>query len=181
MVLGARFGAEAAGLAAMTIKVLAAPATLICGSLLDVFRHAASAEYSSSRQCLSTYRSTLKLALPLAVAIALPVLAFGPWLFATVLGAQWRVSGEFGQIMSALLFLRVLSNPVSHAIYLAGKAHQELWWQLMLFALVATSLAIGASAIDAIILYTASYCMMYLLYLALSYRAAKGGPDVALV
>lgn len=181
MILGARFGTEAAGLMTMTIRVLAAPATLICGSLLDVYKHASASEYETNGQCISAYRSTLRLALPLAVAIGLPVFLFAPTLFALALGEQWRVSGEFARLMSVLIFLRVLSNPVSHTLYLAGKAHLELGWQIVLLSLVLLALYLGQSEHMAVLLYAAAYSGMYMLHLMVSHRAAKGSALVPTV
>ena len=56
MVVAGRFGAEAAGLLAMTLKTLGAPIGLLGKSVLDVFKRYAAAAWRDQRACSAAGR-----------------------------------------------------------------------------------------------------------------------------
>jgi hypothetical protein len=73
--IGMHHGAAAAGLFALTQRVLGAPVTLVAASVLDVFKRQAAQEFQSLGHCGTVYRSTLRG--PAARADPVPVFA-GP-------------------------------------------------------------------------------------------------------
>lgn len=181
LLLNALFSAVTAGFFTLTQRVMGAPMTLIAGALGDVFRQEASQAYSHQGSCLSIYKKTLRRLLVISI---LPFLVFffvAPDLFAFVFGGQWRVAGEFAQILTLKFFFDFVAGPLSAMFMIAQKQRLDLLWQIALVSAAIGSFYIGCWFLDAklaLIFYTASCCCMQAINLVMSYGFAKGDAGI---
>lgn len=169
-----RFGADVAGLLALTLRIVGAPIGLLGASVLDVFRRRSAASYLERGECRAEYVDTFRmLALGSAVVAASLALVAEPG-FALAFGETWRMSGTIAAWLMPMFALRFVASPLSYMFYVAGKQHLDLVWQLALLGTTLACLWLPRSPELAIQLYGAGYAVLYCIYLALTYRLSKG-------
>ncbi|WP_296944873.1 lipopolysaccharide biosynthesis protein [uncultured Massilia sp.] len=171
--IGLRHGVLAAGLYALTQRVLAAPVSLLAASVLEVFKRESVHEFQTLGHCTRAYRYTFKALLMLGLGPALVLLLFSPDLFAWVFGASWRPAGELAQILAPLCFLNFIASPLSYVFFVAGKQKVDLVWQVTLFLMTLCAFLAPGSLRDNVLWYTIGYSLLYLVYLHMSYQISQ--------
>lgn len=172
--IGLHHGAHAAGLFALTQRVLSAPVALVAASVLEVFKREAAQEFEASGHCSGAYRKTLRALLLLAVGPSLVLLLFSPQLFSWIFGPAWRPAGELAQLLAPLYFLNFLASPLSYVFFVAGKQKAELRWQVALFLITVAVFAAPLSLRASILAYALGRSTLYVIYLGMSYWFARG-------
>ncbi len=139
-------GDAAAGLWALSLRYLKAPATLLGGALSQaLYPQLLQARTAGEARAL-VRKSMLALA-----AIALPMAAvlmlWGPWLFTTAFGAQWSEAGPLVRAIAPYIALQFIASPLS-VTTLAWRAQAwalklALVGQLAFFAGLLAGLALG--------------------------------------
>jgi lipopolysaccharide exporter len=113
IVFSAAFGAAAAGLYALSYKMLVLPTMLVAQAVGQVFlSRAASLVAEPERLRRLTERTAIGLfaaGLPAFLAVALT----GPRLFAVVMGREWEEAGRYAQVLAPWFALWLVSNPLS--------------------------------------------------------------------
>ncbi len=173
LLVGARYGAPAAGLLALTQRVLAAPISLLAASVLEVFKRQSVQEFETDGHCTRAYRHTLRSLLLLGAPPSLLLLFTAPYLFALAFGAPWRAAGELAQLLVPLYFLNFVASPLSYVFYVAGQQKPELAWQIVLFIMTLAAFALPATLRGCVLAYAIGYSLLYLVYLQMSYRYAR--------
>lgn len=171
------FGASTAGVFSLTQRVLGFPMALVASSVLDVFRQRASADFNARGDCVVIFRKTFKGLLLLSVIPFLTLFLSAPWLFTVAFGVEWKSAGECAQIVLPLFFLRFVISPLTYVLYIAKKQRLDLFCNIILFVSSTAAVVLGGmlrSEKTALILYSAVYSTMYLVYGSISYRTAKG-------
>jgi len=144
ILFSASFGVAAAGLYALSYKMLVLPTMLVGQAVGQVFlSRAASVAREPERLRQLTERIALVLfacGLPVFAAIALS----GPRLFAIVLGAQWEQAGRYAQVLAPWFVVWLVSNPLSGLLSVREWQGSALAFSLFEFALRLGSLLIGA-------------------------------------
>ena len=150
LMLTALFGPAVAGFYALGKMALAAPAQLLGQSVSTVF-------YPHFNEALLKGRPGAPLLLKATLSLAgiglLPfglVVLFGPWLFAVVFGAEWRVAGEFASWMAVFSFVGFINRPSVAAIPVL-----RLQGFFLVYEIVSTLLRAGALYIAYVIFGTA--------------------------
>lgn len=177
LLLGSLFNPAIVGFFALSQRVVRIPVVFIGTSIGEVFRQKASEDYSnrgdSSEIFLSTFKKLALISTPFGLIFAL----FAPVLFGFVFGDDWRVAGEFAQILTPFFWLSFIVNPLSVMIIIAER--QEISLMIQLTQIVATMAALAAgyyvfdSAKYAIGGYTLVYCLKYLVELYFAFRFCK--------
>lgn len=173
--VGAKYGMFAAGLFALTERILTAPVSLLAASVLEVFKRQSVQEFQTLGNCTAAFKSTFKALVILGCGPALIILAFAPDLCAWVFGEPWREAGEFAQILAPLYFLNFVASPLSYVFFVAGKQKVELVWQIALFITTITIFIAPIPLKQVLLHYTLAYSALYLVYLYLSYQFSKNG------
>lgn len=174
LIVASRFGAETAGLLAMTMRILGAPIGLLGKSVLDVFKRHAATSFRERGECRSDYLRTFRvLALGSLAFCAVMVLA-SESLFTLAFGEAWRGAGTIAVWLLPLFALRFIASPLSYMVYIAGKQHVDLFWQIALLGMTVASLSILTDHAHSLQAYSAGYSMLYVIYLAMSYRFSLG-------
>lgn len=169
-----RFGADIAGLLAMTIRVLGAPIGLLGRSVLDVFKRHAASSFRERGECHSEYMRTFKVLGVASVGFVFVMAITSEPLFVVAFGERWRGSGVIAVWLLPLFALRFMASPLSYMTYIAGKQHVDLVWQFALLGMTVATLNVPQRYDVALQAYSAGYSLLYIVYLALSYRFSLG-------
>ena len=143
ILFAAGFGASAAGLYALSYKILVLPTMLVAQAVGQVFlsRAAALAPEPARLRALAE-RTALALfagGLPAFCALAIA----GPGLFSAVMGPQWERAGSYAQILAPWFALWLVSNPLSGLLSVREWQGSALAFTALEFALRLGSLLIG--------------------------------------
>lgn len=174
IIVASRFGAEVAGLLAMTIRILAAPLGLLGKSVLDVFKRHAATHYREFGECRDIYLQTFKVLSAGSLLFLVGMFFLSESLFVIAFGEQWRFSGTIAIWMSPYFALAFVASPLSYMVYIAGKQHLDLFWQTALLVMTFVSLMLPAHYSDALKIYSAGYASLYVIYIIMSYRFSLG-------
>ncbi|QGA52972.2 lipopolysaccharide biosynthesis protein [Pseudomonas brassicacearum] len=177
ILIAARFGAEPAGLFALTMKIMGAPVTLLATSVLDVFKEQAARDYRNTGNCKSVF---LKTFVALALLAIPPFLLFwwlGEWIFTFFFGVEWNESGKYAVLLIPMFYMRFVISPLSYTIYIAQKQQMDLVWQTALLLITCGCFLLAGDVLEALWWYSLSYAIMYAIYFAVSYRCAQGVPS----
>jgi O-antigen/teichoic acid export membrane protein len=171
------FGLSTAGFFSLPQRILAAPISLIGNSIRDVFRERASRDYRTIGNCRDIYVKTFKSLLFVSV-IPFAFLFFtSPVLVPFIFGSNWRIAGEYAQILSVMYFIDFIATPLSYVLYIAEKQNVDLVWQIFLLLFtIASFLAAGyfKSVKIGLVCFSFSYSFLYIFYILLSYKYACG-------
>ena len=177
--IGFKHGALAAGLFALTQRVVAAPISLLAASVLEVFKRQSVHDFQAVGNCKEAYRATFKALALLGLGPSLILLLFSPQLFSAIFGEAWRPAGELARILAPLCFLNFIASPLSYVFFVAGKQKKELLWQVALFVMTIIVFMAPASLHQSVHWYVIGYSLLYLVYLHMSYQCAQNRPAVA--
>lgn len=168
--IGSKHGVLAAGLFALTSRVMAAPASLLAASVLEVFKRESVHEFQALGNCRKAYLHTFKTLFLLGSGPTLFIFVFATDLFAWVFGEPWRAAGEFAQILAPLFFLNFIASPLSYVFNVAGKQKVNLIWQFTLLMMTIAVFSAPLTLKESLWGYTIGYSFLYIIYLFLSYR-----------
>ncbi|UOD28490.1 oligosaccharide flippase family protein [Massilia violaceinigra] len=173
LMIGARHGAMAAGLFALTQRVLGAPIALLASSVLEVFKRQSVHDFQTQGNCRDAYRYTFKALVLLGIGPSLVLLLFSPDLFAFAFGENWRAAGELAQILAPLYFLNFIASPLSYVFFVAGKQKLDLLWQVALFVMTLSVFLAPGTLQLSVLWYAIGYSLLYLVYLHMSYQCSQ--------
>lgn len=174
LLIASRFGAEASGLFALTIRVLGAPIGLLGAAVLDVFKRSAASSYRDKGHCKEEYARTFWLLAAGGCMLALGIVVIAERLFVIAFGEPWRQAGVIAIWLMPMFALRFVASPLSYVFYIAGKQHIDLVWQCALLAMTMASFMLTSSFETSIKFYAAGYGFLYVVYAILSYHYSKG-------
>jgi O-antigen/teichoic acid export membrane protein len=174
LIVASKFGAEIAGLLAMTMKVLGAPIGLLGRAVLDVFKRHAATSFRERGECRSEYVKTFTVLMISSLVFCVVMAFLSESLFAFAFGENWRLSGTIAIWLLPLFALRFVASPLSYMVYIAGKQHLDLVWQIVLLCVVVASLSLPYTYNDALQAYSAGYSFLYVIYLVMSYQFCLG-------
>lgn len=116
IMLSLYFGPKSVAFYAIASVVLAMPANLVGGSVMQVF-------YPRINDAIRSGEDAVKLIVKTTAALALAgivpflvLIVVGPFLFALAFGSEWRTAGVYAQWLSIWLFFQFISKPARAAI-----------------------------------------------------------------
>lgn len=174
--LGRLFGVATLGHYALMSRVLNVPVALASASVGDVFKQRVAAEYRETGQCRRTFvvfGRSLALA---ALGPTIVLIALGPDLFGWVFGPEWREAGQYARIFAVLFAFRLTVSPLTYVVIVARKARLDLGLQVLCLVAALAAWGVGAatgSPATALGTFVVLYSIVYLIYLAVSYRLAS--------
>lgn len=177
--IGVKHGVMAAGLYALTQRVLSAPTSLVASSILEVFKRQAVDDFRATGNCRDVYRYTFRVLFLLALTPSLLLLLFSPQLFGWIFGEAWRPAGELARLLTPLCFLNFIASPLSYVFFIAGKQRIELMWQVALFLMTAIVFMAPISLHQSVAGFGIGYSFLYLVYLYMSYLCSQNRLAIA--
>jgi len=181
LMIGLRHGALAAGLFALTQRVISAPVTLVAASVLEVFKRQAVQAYQALGNCRRVYLTTFRALVLLALFPSLLLFLFAPPLFSWIFGADWRPAGEFARVLAPLCFFNFIASPLSYVFFIAGKQKMELGWQIALFLMTVGVFSAPLSLCQSVLWYAVGRSALYVVYLVMSWQCSLNGSGQRLV
>lgn len=178
LLIAAANSTDVAGWLGMAQRVLAFPVMLIGAALGQVYLASAARAVRGDTGLVSPLlRTTTKRLSVLAVAIGVPVLALGPWLFESVLGESWRTSGVYGQALAVGLIVQLVAVPISTTLSVLERQGLQFAWDGLRLVLVSgavyLSIRAGASPQTVVWVLSAGLAITYAASIQLSWRAAN--------
>lgn len=173
-IIAARFDVSSAAAFALTLRAIAAPAALLASSVLTVFKERAGREYRERGDCLPAYRHAFRSLVVLAMAPSAFIHFWGAESFNVVFGPEWMEAGRFAELLAPMIFMRLIATPLSYTLYIANRQLSNLAWQGALLAATWACFSFGPNLEEAVARYSLAYGALYLAYLLLSYKAARG-------
>lgn len=174
ILVGQRFGADAAGLLSMSFRVLGAPVGLLGKSVLDILKRDASVAYKERGQCRNEYVKALKLLTAIAIVFCISYFFLGEDVFLLAFGEPWKSAGLIAYILLPYFGLSIIASPLSYMVYIAGKQRWDLIWQIFLLVLTTCSLYFFDDLYTTLAVYSIVYSLLYLIYIRMSYLASLG-------
>jgi O-antigen/teichoic acid export membrane protein len=174
IIVASRFGAEVAGLLAMTLRILGAPLGLLGKSVLDVFKRHAATRYREYGECRDIYLQTFKVLSGGSIVFVVAMFFLSETLFVIAFGEQWRFSGTIAIWMLPYFALAFIASPLSYMVYIAGRQHVDLCWQIALLTMTFLCLTAPTHYESALKFYSAGYALLYVVYIIMSYRFSLG-------
>jgi O-antigen/teichoic acid export membrane protein len=174
IIVANRFGAEFAGLLALTLRIVGAPIGLLGASVLDVFRRRSAASFMERGECRAEYLDTFRVLALGSVLVAIALSWAAELFFVFAFGDAWRMSGTIAVWLMPMFALRFVASPLSYMMYVAQRQHLDLLWQLGLLGVTWASLTLPSSPFSALQAYGVGYSSMYVLYLYLTFRLSLG-------
>lgn len=173
VILGARFGAEAAAMFFMCQRVLQAPVNLLAGSVFDVFKNSSNEEYNETGSIVKSQYRVLKTTSIVSIFPALLLLFFAVPIFSWVLGEEWSSAGEIASVLAIPMFFRFVAKPLGFAFYLFDRQGVNLLMVIGLFIATYISLFYSEDFGSMILWYAISYVTFYLLQISFSLYLGK--------
>jgi O-antigen/teichoic acid export membrane protein len=172
--IGTRFGADASGFYALTVRMLGGPISLMGTAILDVFKRTAAVSYREKGNCRADYLRTFRILAGLGTIMAVGIVLLAEDLFLMAFGETWRQAGVIAIWLMPMFALRFVASPLSYVMYIAGKQRIDLIWQVALLAMTIVTLVMGSDFEASIKAYAGGYTLLYVVYLMLSYRYSLG-------
>ncbi|MEA2017884.1 MAG: oligosaccharide flippase family protein [Campylobacterota bacterium] len=175
IILTSNFGLAFSGFYSFVQKVFGIPLNVIGNSFSEVFRQKASNDYIQNGNCIDAFSSVFK---KLFLISFIPFFIFyfvAVDLFSFVFGENWRVAGEYAQILTPMFFIKFITMPISSVALFANKTIVDFWWQLGFLAVAVVGYLISSDAKSTIIYFSFGFSLMYLISFYINYRYARYG------
>lgn len=157
------------------------PLTVVGSAMSEMFRNSISPQSSSSAEVATLFRSAAIRLAAIGAVLVLPLALFGPLLFSLAFGPEWQGAGIYVQIMSPVIFARLVVSPLSAVLALAKQQKLDMILQGLFVVVTAAALitgAVGGSFVVMLAVLTTGQSMVYAVYFFVSryfsYRVARG-------
>lgn len=178
LLIGAYFNSVEVGYYAMTMNVISVPISVISASIKDVFRQRANEEYLKTGSCSGIFKRLLKILVISAFLGLLALFFILPGIFSIVLGKQWRIAGEYSQILLPMIALAFVCISLNGILVITEKMNVHLYWQVYYVAITILSIFFGFKFFhdikSVLLCFAVGRGSSYLIYILLSYRYSKG-------
>jgi len=141
--IGAFYGNTELGYYSMAIQVLSVPISVISEAVCAVFRQRANEDYLKYGSCLPIYKRLLLRMTLLGFIGAVSLIFVLPQLFDLVLGTQWKISGQYSQILLPMIMLSFVSMSLSGVFIVVRKMKISMYWQIYFTVITIISLILG--------------------------------------
>lgn len=156
-----------AGLYALTQRIIQLPISVISTSVSDVLRKKVANEYQSTGNSRSTIILTIKRLSIVALLFTSLLYSSSEIIFSIVFGEEWALAGKYVEIMSLMIFMRIVANPLGIMFVIAEKQIIDLYIQIVTFILAFIGLYLGYyfynSPEKSILFFSMAYSLKFLL------------------
>lgn len=117
LLVASAFAAQVTGQFAMAVRVVGIPVTVVGLAAAQVFLGTmAESLHASRRDSLSAFDRTSVHLLVLGAVVAATLVLAGPWLFALLLGEQWRQSGGIARALAPMVAAQLIASPLASTL-----------------------------------------------------------------
>ena len=143
--ISAYFGSTILGFYSFVLRILKLPLSLIGGAVSQVFFQKASVVHNAGGDLHSLVKKTLFRLGLLALPMLIVILLGGPTLFSIVFGKNWRVAGEYAQILSPWVMGNFIFSPISGVYLIVGRQRTAILFGFIDTILKIASIIVGFS------------------------------------
>jgi O-antigen/teichoic acid export membrane protein len=137
------FAEKMFGFYSYTVRIVRAPLGMVSSSIGQVFYQKGAEQYNQQGDISKLVVATMKKTAMIGIPCLLILVFFGPDLFAFIFSDEWRVSGEFAQILAPWLILNFIVSPVSQVPLIVNKQREAFLLSLLGNGLIVLSIIIG--------------------------------------
>jgi O-antigen/teichoic acid export membrane protein len=177
LLTGPIFGGTILGYFALSRTVLGLPAQVLGGSVKTVFQKEAAAQYNKYASCESIFKKTLFSMTAIVFLPCILTILFAEPVFVLIFGEEWKIAGEFCQILAPLYFIRMIAKPLTFMFQISNhlKFDMKLMNMFLVFSIIAFSVGTYLdSPTITFILISSLHSLGYLIYLWFSYKFSTG-------
>lgn len=162
------------GYFAMTMNVLSVPISVISIAIRDTFRQKANEDYKKHGNCRYLFNKTFKILSTFAILGSTILIFILPELFSVLLGNQWRLAGEYSQILLPMIAIAFVTNSLNGVLIIVEKMKIDLFFQIYYLIITILSFWLGYWIFHnmkmTLLFYAFGRSSAYLLQLYLSYK-----------
>lgn len=173
LLLTSFYSVEAAGLYALTVRVLQVPVRLIGGSTREVYYQRASRMYASGENIFNLYKKTTLALLKIFIIPFIVFFLFGESMFSFIFGEEWNTSGTFAQILIFWFLFLFINSPTMISFDILMLQKLSLLIQIISLSVRILSLYIGywyESIYISILLFTLASVLSNIVNMSIIYR-----------
>lgn len=177
LLLLAHFGPGAAGLFALTQRMLNLPISLLSSSILDVFKKRAADDLAAQGECRRLFLKTMAFLACIALLPLVAIVLMAPSAFQLAFGAEWMKAGVYAQILAPMFYFRFVASPLSYLLYLTERQSFDLAGNIAMLAVSSGGILLGAyqhSVELGLAAFSGGCSVIYILYLLFSYQCSRG-------
>jgi O-antigen/teichoic acid export membrane protein len=126
--IGSAYSLAILGFFSLAYRMVTLPSTLIASAIGDVYRQRISKAYSERGGFRLIYVNTLKTTMLVALPPFAVLYLSAPWLFEIIFGTDWRVAGEYAQILVVGAFFQFIFTPLDKGAVVVGASRYILAW-----------------------------------------------------
>ena len=178
LLVASLYGPSEAGQFFFATRVVRLPVTMLSESLGRVyFGESARIARELPGELPRILRRTRRALFLTGVGPAIGLLLWSPTIFESLFGSEWRLAGKFAQVMSLPLLGQFVVGPLTSTLRTVGRPGLQLTLDVLRLvatgAILATSNAMGLTAIQAIFWYAIGLALFYLVAAHSYLRAAQ--------
>ncbi|PLY10476.1 MAG: translocase [Arcobacter sp.] len=137
------FSIKTAGFYALANRILLLPLSLLGSSIGQVFLQKASETRKDIVQLKLITQSIFSKLVYIGVLPIGIIMIFGDVIFAFIFGNEWKISGEFSQVLALWLFFVFITSPLSNLLIVLEKQKESLFFNILIFISRISSIIFG--------------------------------------
>jgi O-antigen/teichoic acid export membrane protein len=145
VLLATLFGAGAAGQYSLGYRLVSAPLGLLGNAVGTVFFQTSATQQAKKKHLQPLVSATYKRLFMVGLAPFAVLLLTAPDLFAIVFGVEWRIAGQYTQVLTPWLLMMFLNSPVVPVLAVLGRQKALFRYEMLLLAARGLAIYIGAS------------------------------------
>ena len=143
ILISSLFNTGVAGFYALSSRMLLLPMTLIGTSIGQVFFQEASKLKSNKNELRNLTFSIYKKLVLIGVVPISFIIVYGDFIFMIIFGDEWRVAGEYSQVLGIWIILVFISSPLSKLLVIMEKQKEALNFNILIFLSRVLSIVVG--------------------------------------
>jgi O-antigen/teichoic acid export membrane protein len=173
-----QFSKAAAGNFSLAYQIVTIPTALVVTSFGDTFRKFATDLYHQQGRFDQLFINTVK---KTALLSSIPFLVFflsSEFVFNLVYGNQWLLAGKMAGILSLMVMVNIITNPVDNSAIIVGRTGFLFSWHLcrmlMNFGVVALCIFFKWDILQYLYAWVAMNILLYAVSFSFMYKFSKG-------
>ena len=176
------YGLQVLAYYAISFRVLGVPLSLISNNIGKIYFEQSSREYYSTGGFYRTFYKTFFILSVLAAPIGFILYFFSPLICDIFFGDEWRIAGEYIQIMTLMFVVRFIVSPLTVSVLVTKNNRFELCGQILFLANIFITYCLSTinkyTIIEFLTLYSNLNIISYVIWILIIFYLAKGGFDV---
>jgi O-antigen/teichoic acid export membrane protein len=176
------FSSIIVGYYSLSKRIVSLPIQFIARAVGDVFRQKASDEYRKYGKFDKIFIKTILTLFLISIIPFIIFYLYCPLLFSIIFGENWKIAGEYAQILSVTAFIGFISTPVDKGAIIVGNTKYIFVWHMLKFILnliaILFYVLLNISLKQYLWILVLINCSLYVIDLIIEYRFSLGNKSV---